>query len=275
MIDKKYYRITELPKKFGLLKEDVQYLFEQEKLPLTFFRPHDDFILGTINNSRFTAHCFITYSGLVQLYDESHYEYLLKGGSTSTRRTIPIEVLSIEDIEPCYFPNLIGVDHEISSFEPKELEEFQDEELVMVENSHATRIDKGDKIPPNGKVVTFSVTNAKVHLTIPAVTYELSDLVIEHKTLVSLGIIKQVERGAESNFKIEDLISHLVKTYPTKNAKALWQLLLDNWEQDDDLDPFSMLTDMTNERLYYINKKGTEASIGQKRFANLVSYEKR
>ncbi len=270
MIKKKYYRITELEKKFGISEDDAQYLIEQGEVPLVFFRPNESFILGTEEDHKFIAHCYITYGGLIRLNKVFHLDFLLQHGFTLSSKAIPIEFNNIDDVDPIQIPNLIGVDGEIHRWDVKDLHEFENEPLFILENSKPTVVEKGQNPPPRGALFPRD-DGAHFHLTFPHYKYQLQDIVFEEKTINKLGLVT-TKKQPETNYSpINSLVAHLMQLHPHKGAAQIWNLLYENWEHDDDLDPESILVNMTREKLTYTKTSNIEVEIGKKRFRNIVS----
>ena len=69
-------------------------------------------------------------------------------------------------------------------------------------------------------------------------------------------------------------VSLAIKLYPTIGASALWEYLRGNHEEDESLDPESIICEVGRDELTWIDGTNTEKTMTKKRFRNMVSEEK-
>ena len=67
MLDKTYYKISELEKRFDLTLEDIQFLVENKKLKFCFFSTKDNYLIGNYVDAGFIGIGTVTYEGLIGL----------------------------------------------------------------------------------------------------------------------------------------------------------------------------------------------------------------
>lgn len=71
--------------------------------------------------------------------------------------------------------------------------------------------------------------------------------------------------------QINALVKNLIGLYPTKSAAALWKILQDKAEDNDLIDPTSILDEVGESELYWTDSRGNEKRLAYKTFRNKVS----
>lgn len=271
---KLYYRLEELQDRYGLCSYDIRYLMERDQLPLCFFRTYCVFIAGKEDAHRFDAYGCVSYFGLVEL-KHYHNDALLENGYTDASNCYLLEKDTVETLSvDC--PNSIKPPNNfISQWLHIDVEELEFEQLFAIENNTATRIENATGEPESGYFFPLKGQNASMHIDFPSHRYELKDLVITHKTLVELGLFTEEPKAKADKERSKNafhrLIEHMIASHPRKRASELWALLRNTWEEDDNIDPESILSEVNERSLVWVSASGTENRISYKTFQNRVS----
>lgn len=247
---KLYYRLDELQDRYGIYSYDIRYLMEREQLPLCFYRPQKIFIAGKNNDYQFSAYGHVAYFGLIEL-ESLHADYLLDEGYTESKYCSLLERNNIESLGTDCPRGIKPPHNDIAEWLFIDVDEMDEASVFALENNTAVRVEGVTEKPDSGYLMPIEGQDASIHINFPYYRYEFRDLVVQHKTLVELGLFDDEQNTKETSERSKSpfhrLIEHLIKSFPQKRASELWSILKNTWEQDDDIDPESILAEV-NER---------------------------
>jgi hypothetical protein len=123
MIEKEYYRLSELESKFGLDDEDVQYWLERSELSLVFPQPYQKYVFGGWRDSQFIGYGVAEYKGMVSI---SNYlnKTVFEKGKASAEHCYLVNKAAIEVITYRYEFALPCPNKTIEEWRPRKLEQI-------------------------------------------------------------------------------------------------------------------------------------------------------
>ncbi|MUH73630.1 hypothetical protein [Psychrosphaera haliotis] len=281
MLNKEYYKLSELKKLGTLTDEDVHYFLERRELPLIFFRLDSLFILGKGDPFSFTGHCYAFYSGLVELdhtLDECFIENnFLEFGYCSLLELDRLDIVESECPTALVPPNMF-----FKNWESKFEIDINIDSYFAMENLTKTRIETDETLPKDEFVSGHECKNTKLHFSQTLYKYDLNDLIIYNKDLMRLGIIekqktsrppsaaslnvrsKYTEKISLMTDNLDRVLARIITTKNNPSLEVIFRYLITDFEKEDrEFDTENILTDVTNNELVYIKHNGEPKTIGK------------
>ena len=305
MIEKEYYRLDELEKRFNLSFSDVLYLVENSKLELIFRLDKKEYIIGGWRKEKgFIGFAKASYQGFVRI-SKNNQLALLSEKEVSCDHFWLTEKEKIQNWITEYpfqlaFPNTF-----LYMWQPKELHEIEWQsipaKLLPIEKEYVYRtlingMDKAFKmiIPsyekPEDNEEELDEKLPKVQLDSQCIYLKLADICLLHSDLVKAGITKSISLTSEISSKniqpstapnksrsddFNELLFRLVEAEPELTAKLYWRSLeneLDDLDEYRVFDKYNLLTEITVSHIKWKDRNGKpRLPISYNAFANRVS----
>jgi hypothetical protein len=291
MIEKEYYRLDELEKRFDLSFSDVLYLVENSKLDLAFRLTDNKFIIGGwAKGNRFIGYASVKYSGFASITQKDQvtllskhkanckYFWLLnKDKIVSTNYDYPFESKTpnafLHTWQPKQ-PSDISWDRIPAKLFPKEQEHIA-HTLKNAMSSIKTLSNKQSK--PSEYEKEFDAKIPKLQLYSEGINFELVDVCILHSELVKAGIAEskmkspteitpsltpltvpnQIPKTRSDDFY--DLLIRLVGAEPELTAKGYWRNLereLDDLQEYRVFDKHNLLVEISATHINWKDRSG-------------------
>lgn len=300
MLEKSYYRFKELLQHFNITSDELLYNVENHSLRLSFMVENLDLLVGRYKNDMFVGFGIGSYYGPVSVDRATSIKLFSEGKAKCTDvfiRKNGFKTYSSEYPFDVKIPNSL-----IKAWLPVTPSEFGTASVSAKLNAHqgasptaaAHEIfsalkqfsqDKSAEIPTLDKLNRFPDK---------AIYIDDFKFVLEQSCFLSQDLHKLNLIGSDTASKpqavrlsaqtegnsskpnrstnqINDLIKNLIGLYPTKSAAALWKILQENFEDNDDIDPGSILDEVGDTELYWTDSRGQEKRLAYKTFRNKVS----
>lgn len=281
MIEKPNYCIDELEIKFGFTNHDITYLIN-EGLLLPFVQVSNfNFIAGRNIDNGFLGNATGIISGKVFLL-QSHVSELLKKGKLSTNSFWlkgREDILSWRTAKP---PNIENVKNEVYSWSPTTIDNVTWPLLIKngleTEPNAAKELLKripqllGKNTPEDKAFSAKTLEKYSDQVTVcRQLTFNTEDVLVSSENIILIQA-KMSNRSPTTVNALRNLVDHLVKMYPTKGGAALYRILVsESKNENDEIDPKSILIDADEESTFYRGLNGKELKVSRKRFLNIVS----
>ncbi|MGK2235660.1 MAG: hypothetical protein ACI85L_000779 [Pseudomonadota bacterium] len=291
MIEKEYYRLDELEKRFDLSFSDVLYLVENSKLDLAFRLADNKFIIGGwAKGNGFIGYASVKYSGFANITQKDQltllskhktnckYFWLLnKDKIVSANYDYPFESKTpnafLHTWQPKQ-PSDISWDRIPAKLFPKEQEHIA-HTLKNAMSSIKTLSNKQSK--PSEYEKEFDAKIPKVQFYSVGINFELADICILHYELVKAGIAEsqmkspieitpsltplvvsnQTPKTRSDDFY--DLLIRLVGAEPELTAKGYWRNLereLDDLQEYRVFDKHNLLIEISGTHINWKDRSG-------------------
>ena len=292
MIEKEYYRLDELEKRFDLSFSDVLYLVENSKLDLAFRLADNKFIIGGwAKGSGFIGYASVKYSGFASITQKDQltllskhetnckYFWLLnKDKIVSANYDYPFESKTpnafLHTWQPKQ-PSDINWDKIPAKLFPKE----QEHTLHSFKNAMTNTFKAlgAEQSKPSEYEKEFDAKIPKVQFYSVGINFELADICILHSELVKAGIAeskknipKEITQSplplAVPNQTLKtrsddfyDLLIRLVGAEPELTAKGYWRNLereLDDLQEYRVFDKHNLLVEISATHINWKDRSG-------------------
>lgn len=304
MIEKEYYRLDELEKRFDLSFSDVLYLVENSKLDLAFRLTGNKFIIGGwAKGNGFIGYATVKYSGFASITQKEQltllsnhktnckYFWLLnKDKIVSANYDYPFESKTpnafLHTWQPKQ-PSDISWDKIPAKLFPKE----QEHTLHSFKNA-MTKTFKAlgaEQSKPNEYEKEFDARIPKVQFYSDGINFGLTDICILHTDLVKAGITNKLEvvippipTSSQLNQTpktrtddFHDLLIRLVDAEPELTAKEYWRLLENEAEDIEGFrvfDKYNLLIEVSGNHIKWQDRnKKIRKSISFSSFSNRLT----
>ena len=300
MIEKEYYRLDELEKRFDLSFSDVLYLVENSKLDLAFRLTDNKFIIGGwAKGNGFIGYASVKYSGFASITQKDQltllskhktnckYFWLLnKDKIVSANYDYPFESKTpnafLHTWQPKQ-PSNISWDRIPAKLFPKE----QEHTLHSFKNAMTNTFKAlgAEQSKPNEYEKEFDARIPKVQFYSEGINFELADICVLHEDLLKAGIgktqeiaevtkaispiTKDIQTSETRTDDFHELLVRLISAEPALTAKLYWRNL--EYELDDNKDyrVFDNITYLQKSQLAISNGK-TEAENQDCRLAMML-----
>ncbi|MGY8874964.1 MAG: hypothetical protein ACKVJ5_01220 [Pseudoalteromonas sp.] len=300
MIEKEYYRLDELEKRFDLSFSDVLYLVENSKLYLAFRLTDNKFIIGGwAKGNGFIGYASVKYSGFASITQKDQltllskhktnckYFWLLnKDKIVSANYDYPFESKTpnafLHTWQPKQ-PSNISWDRIPAKLFPKE----QEHTLHSFKNAMTNTFKAlgAEQSKPNEYEKEFDARIPKVQFYSEGINFELADICVLHEDLLKAGIgktqeiaevtkaispiTKDIQTSETRTDDFHELLVRLISAEPALTAKLYWRNL--EYELDDNKDyrVFDNITYLQKSQLAISNGK-TEAENQDCRLAMML-----
>jgi len=265
MIEKEYYRIDELERRFSLSFSDLRYLVESSKIDLVFYLEQSKFVTYGLSKARKDiGYSTVFYRGLVKVSKLKQHELISKGEINCTRFSLlNREMVSEPDLNYPFessLPNKF-----LHNWKPKTLEQITWDtipaKLFPQEQEHSIRELKGafndalsmlsDKEPAKQKPESkFMALLPQKEFYSVGTSLKSSDICVLHSDLVRLNIIPSSEEHiieksepnkpstpkAMSVFKndFEELLARILRADAMLPAKIIFRILAEESQLEED-----------------------------------------
>ena len=304
MIEKEYYRLDELEKRFDLSFSDVLYLVENSKLDLAFRLADNKFIIGGwAKGSGFIGYASIKYSGFASITQKDQltllskhktnckYFWLLnKDKIVSANYDYPFESKTPNAFLHTWQPKRpsdISWDKIPAKLFPKE----QEHTLHSFKNAMTNTFKAlgAEQSKPNEYEKEFDARIPKVQFYSEGINFELADICILHTDLVKAGITNKLEvvippipTSSQLNQTpktrtddFHDLLIRLVDAEPESTAKEYWRLLENEAEDIEGFrvfDKYNLLIEVSGNHIKWQDRnKKIRKSISFSSFSNRLT----
>jgi len=299
---KRYFRLNELEKQFGILPDDIRYHVEAKKLHFSFLLPSSHVLIGKTTPKGFVGYASGYYEGLITVSPAISLS-LFQKETVKCDAVFLRQATNITRWQTDYPFTMPKPNKLMRDWNAQDLDVAQQQLLTAkpypkeVASGYAQLADTMDMLISMGdhkKDVTnpFSkVVNKQGALAFDYKPFEflLSDACLLREDLARLNLIgsdttskpqaTRLSTQTEGNSskpnrsinQINDLIKNLIGLYPTKSAAALWKILQEKFEDNDEIDPSSILDEVGDSELYWTDNRGQEKRLAYKTFRNKVS----
>jgi hypothetical protein len=289
MIEKEYYRIDELEKRFDLTLSDLRYLVESSRIELTFYLDNSKLIFGGwLKDKGFVGFSAANYYGLVKVAKQDQLEIfsknksvvkyvrvLDKGGFSGVIQEYPFE---------SELPNSF-----LYAWQPKTLSSIEWGEipakLFPEEQEHGVRTlgkainqfvqaATGQEIESTEESLKALEALPKKSFYVEGIELGLPDICLLHSDLINIGVAKssatvgatvlELPTKEQSNSlkrsdDLNDLLIRIVKAKPELTAKEYWRLLEGEVEEFEGyrlLDKYNILSDIDGNMIKWQDRAG-------------------
>lgn len=289
MIEKEYYRLDELEKRFNLSFSDVLYLVENSKLELIFRLDKKEYIIGGWRKEKgFIGFAKASYQGFVRI-SKNNQLALLSEKEVSCDHLWLTEKEKIQNWVTEYpfqlaFPNTF-----LYMWQPKEQHEIEWQsipaKLLPIEKEYVYRtlingMDKAFKmiIPsyekPEDNEKELDEKLPKVQLDSQLIDLKLADACLLHNDLVKVGVTQPISLTSEISSKniqpstapnksrsddFNELLLRLVEAEPELTAKGYWRNLereLDDLQEYRVFDKHNLLVEISATHINWKDRNG-------------------
>ncbi|MBG9989645.1 hypothetical protein [Pseudoalteromonas sp. NZS37] len=304
MIEKEYYRLDELEKRFDLSFSDVLYLVENSKLDLAFRLADNKFIIGGwAKGNGFIGYASVKYSGFASITQKDQltllskhktnckYFWLLnKDKIVSANYDYPFESKTPNTFLHTWQPKQpsdISWDKIPAKLFPKE----QEHTLHSFKNAMTNTFKAlgAEQSKPNEYEKEFDARIPKVQFYSEGINFGLTDICILHTDLVKAGITNKLEvvippipTSSQLNQTpktrtddFHDLLIRLVDAEPELTAKEYWRLLENEAEDIEGFrvfDKYNLLIEVSGNHIKWQDRnKKIRKSISFSSFSNRLT----
>ncbi|TDF35519.1 hypothetical protein EYS14_19060 [Alteromonadaceae bacterium M269] len=124
MIEKEYYRLSELESKFGISEEDIQYWFERSELSFVFPQSYQKYVIGGwLKSGGFCGFGIAGYKGLISISKNSE-RLVLEKSKTDVQQCNLINKKNIEVLSNDYQFKVPVPNKVIAGWQPRELKQI-------------------------------------------------------------------------------------------------------------------------------------------------------
>lgn len=289
MIEKEYYRIDELEKRFDLTLSDLRYLVESSKIELSFYLGNTKLIFGGwLKEKGFVGFGAANYHGLVKATKQTQLEVLSKNKST---------VRYIRALDKGGFSNVIQEYPFESELPNSFLYAWQSKTLSLIkwdeipaklfpdEQEHGFRtlgkalnqiaqVTTGKEIESTEESMKALEAIPKKSFYVEGVELGLADVCLLHSDLVKVGVVKSsvtvestelvspTEEESKSLKRTDDLnelLIRVVEAKPELTAKEYWRVLESEVEELEGfrlLDKYNILSEIDGNMIKWQDRKG-------------------
>ena len=288
MIEQQYYRLGELNRTFGLSLENLRYMVENDQIRLLFKTARAKYLIGLLGaQNQFSGFGSAYYSGFISITKADQLTLITKNKVHCSKMWL-LQESDIKRLDDDYPYKLSPPNQYIQEWIKKDAIEASDNVWAIPYLTEHNGLGRGIVsliADLAGKQVSES--DAAIN-KLPEYTLTTSPLILTHddiclsrQTLVRRGIISdekvkpqtKPDKRRTENASLR-LVQNLIKLYPTIGASALWEYLRENHEEDESLDPESIICEVGRDELTWIDGTNTEKTMTKKRFRNMVSEEK-
>ena len=288
MIEQQYYRLGELNRTFGLSLEYLRYMVENDQIRLLFKTAHAKYLIGLISaQSQFSGFGSAYYSGFISITKADQLTLITKNKVHCSKMWL-LQQSNIKRLDDVYPYKLSPPNQYVQEWIEKDCLEASDNVwaipyltehnglgrgiVSLIADLAGTQVSESDAAI--NKLPEYTLTTSPLILT-------HDDICISRQALIRLGIVNDEKVNAKTQpdkSRTENasrsLVQNLIKLYPTLGASALWDYLRKNHEEDESLDPESIICEVGRDELTWVDGTNTEKTMTKKRFRNMVSEEK-
>ncbi|MBW8189672.1 hypothetical protein K0504_01375 [Neiella marina] len=270
MLDREYYRASELKRLYGIELEDIRYWIERGHIPLLFYRTQGTFFIGDpYQQPIFFGHACVFYDGLVELPKWRSVELLKEGEAQSTilflKERERIEFIDTVCPEVVYPPN-----RHIRGWVEKDPEDIEGDDFFALEHhkiipeNGGTEAEIWDAIARDGKAPSWKAKFI-------GESYSLSEICITHENLQELmgfegdssesSVTLEAnsnERSSQTSFEFanqfHELLARILDHDRTLKPKQVLRILSKEVIQEEDdriFDTEAILLDYVNDVLVW------------------------
>ncbi|AEP29101.1 hypothetical protein [Brumicola nitratireducens] len=290
---KDFYRLDEVEEHFSLTKSEILDLAENRKLQFSVRCVDKKGIVFSIKDKRRIGLCHATYNGCLAIGAENTRTLSIEGkvefSIGAILETSKLNIYSSEYQLGSKMPNRIFAEWNPSQslndtitygfvFEPS-LQDTKQGVIDVIAASVESFTSKQPLITEEGNVL-LSIMEKSKDVFSKTEKFELHHSRVAHQDLVKLGhthISSRVFKNKKSpselvsiNHPPHILIKNLIQLQPLMIPSELWKFLQNNWESRDDLDPNSILCEVTNDYIRWMGKNDLEKKLSYKSFKNRV-----
>ncbi len=292
MIEKEYYRLDELDKRFNLSFSDVLYLVENSKLDLAFRLNNNKFIIGGwTKENKFIGYALVQYSGFAKITLQNQIKLLSKQKAncnyfwlldqdkiTDASYDYPFESKTPNAFLYTWQPKVpseISWEKIPAKLFPKEQEHIMRTFKNAISNTFKT-LNK-EQTEPSEYEKEIDAKIPKVQFYSQGIDFVLNDICILHSELIKAGIITVPEQTSTevlppltSNYlpnqkpktrsdDFNELLFRLVEAEPELTAKSYWRTLeceLDDLQEYRVFDKHNLLVEITATHISWKDRIG-------------------
>jgi len=280
----KYFDREALYSQFNIQPDALRFELESNRLPVSFLVKNIQILIGVwlVQKKQFMAMGVGNYSGVITIKTHDTKTLALK-------KRVDASLFYLRDsIEPSCFDSdypfdLAVPNNYIAQWKPEYLKEFISKPLVVRPMAHSLDspvnsiakivsafADSGVK--ENGIHEKFDDVLSKVpeKLLYPkTICFRYENLLIAEGDLEKANVLPSKENAKpdESNRMIQ-LLKNLVARYPNYTATELWRLLEREYEDNQTLDPYEILIEVTTNHIEWIDHTHKPRKWQKKTFIN-------
>jgi hypothetical protein len=284
LLDKTYYKISEIDKRFGLTLEDIQFLVENKKLKLSFFSPKDNYLIGNQTNAGFIGIGTVTYEGVIGINRNDALSILRK-------EQVKINTFALLEPENCNdwsgqypfdveCPNDYICDWVATNpatlkwpfFPARLIPKQTSNSMKMFVNSMAKSLE-ACSANNNEFMEQFRKYEDKPDkfLRFSSRTIEFRDACILKSDLDNLNQkIGPTEGSPDFSNIFHNLVNNLIQSQPKLSAAKLWRFIKAQFDlENDDIDPDSILREVSDNEIIWEDSEGKDRTMKKRSFLQL------
>lgn len=291
MIEKEYYRLDELEKRFDLTFSDIKYLIEKSKIDLVFQLNKTKFIIGGwLKDKGFVGYASVYYSGFARVTQEKqrllisegkincNYFLLLNKESMSAQNTsYPFETKTPNRFLYAWEADLIKyINWNVipAKLFPEE-REHSIRTLGKMFNGILNNFDSKQHKEEKSES-EFMAKVPKVEFYSKGITIQLSDICITHGELEKAKhYLFGNKDGSASNTKlrpIDTMLINMLNEFPNDRPSKIWERLKEDLNNEPrKFDTDEIIDELGDDTLYWFDSSAEIQKMKKKSFYNLVS----
>ncbi|PKH88643.1 hypothetical protein [Colwellia sp. Bg11-28] len=263
MIEKDYYRLSELQSKFGFSEYDYIYLCEQHNNPIHFFVFSKYFVITEADFTEIRVVGVVNYKGVITLKPHDRRRLLQQGSISITE----CDLLNKSSITMYETPSGILIDN---CFDSRYVLKSLDVNAIPNHSINGRVIDEKNR----------EMMHTESDLLTTTLSFELNDMVVTPKDIdwakshlfPTDEMPKKEEDSGERENVFHLYLKGLIKAHPRKGASALWNHILQQHSEENDLiDPYFLLREMSTDKIIWGQENDNDRTMTKGTFKNLVS----
>jgi hypothetical protein len=284
---KKYYKLTELDKAFGISVDDAHYLNSETDVSFCVFCSTSDVILGGYRKGKFVGLGCASYSGLVSL-EKAQQTKLFENKEVSLKGSVILQKDKVSGYTPAY-PFTVKVPNPIITewlsapfaeipflqlpyiFKPEQRENMLKQAIKIFNGLGGENIDSLSKLPekldPRKPVVDELFSSSKI--------FKFDDLCITSNELEKAKsyLFKTPEQDTTSKLRpIDILLTNMIAQFPVLKPSQIWEKLKSDLANDPRaFDTDEIIDELGDDALYWFDHNAEIQQMKKKSFYNLVS----
>lgn len=283
---KKYYRLSELEKAFGISVDDAYYLNSETDISFCVFCPTSDVILGGYRKGKFVGFGCASYSGLIAL-EKAQQTELFENKKVNLKGSVILQKDKISDYTPDYpftvkVPNPVIIEWLSAPyadipfqqlpyiFKPDQRKSMPKQIIKTFYELGAKNDDSLSKLPekfdPRKPLEDELFKSSK--------TFKFDDICITSSELekAKAYLFKTPEQDATLNMRpIDILLTNIIAQFPTLKPSQIWEKLKSDITNDPrSFDTDEIIDEIGEDTMYWYDSRAELQQMKKKSFYNLI-----
>jgi len=284
---KKYYRLTELDKAFGISVDDAHYLNSETDVSFCVFCPTSDVILGGYRKGKFVGFGCASYSGLISL-EKAQQTELFENKKVNLKGSVILQKDKISGYTPDYpftvkVPNPVIIEwlsapyddipfqHLPYIFKPEQCKSMPKQIIKTLYELGAKNEESLSKLPekldPRKPLVDELFKSSKA-FTFDDVCIEPDELEKAKRYLFG----NKEESTSNTNLRLIDaMLINMLNEFPNDRPSQIWEKLKNDITNDPrSFDTDEIIDEIGEDTLYWYNSSAELQKMKKKSFYNLI-----